>query len=122
MLGQRKLVEEMGVCGVLLPLFTADDLFDVELKEKDRQTDTGRARGSIKGLKLCPFLRGQVHPGSTRPVSFYLSFSENQQEGSCCRSSFSGSCCLLPDALRTKVVTSPSRREGPITALHQNHI
>lgn len=35
--------EEMGVRGVLLPLFTADGLFDVELKEKDRQTQVERA-------------------------------------------------------------------------------
>lgn len=27
--GQRKLVQEMGVRGVLAPLFTADGLFDV---------------------------------------------------------------------------------------------
>lgn len=31
--GQRKLVDEMGVHGVLAGPFTADDLFDVELKE-----------------------------------------------------------------------------------------
>ncbi len=31
--GQRKLVDEMGAHGVLAGLFTADGLFDVELKE-----------------------------------------------------------------------------------------
>lgn len=31
--GQRKLVNEMGAHGVLAGLFTADGLFDVELKE-----------------------------------------------------------------------------------------
>lgn len=38
--------------------------------ERERQTETGRASSSIKGLKLLRFLRGQVHPGSTRSVSF----------------------------------------------------
>lgn len=47
--GQRELEEEMGV---LAGLSTADGLFDVELKGKDRQTDSGGASGSIKGLKL----------------------------------------------------------------------
>lgn len=31
--GQRKLVDEIGVHGVLAGPFTTDDLFDVELKE-----------------------------------------------------------------------------------------
>ena len=31
--GQRKLVDEMGARGVLAGLFTADGLFDLELKE-----------------------------------------------------------------------------------------
>lgn len=35
--GQRKLVDEMGVHGVLAGLFTADGLFEVELKELDGQ-------------------------------------------------------------------------------------
>lgn len=47
--GQRELEEEMGV---LAGLSTADGLFDVELKGKDRQTDTGGASSSITGLKL----------------------------------------------------------------------
>lgn len=47
--GQRELEEEMGV---LAGLSTADGLFDVELKGKDRQTDTGGASSSIRGLKL----------------------------------------------------------------------
>lgn len=47
--GQRELEEEMGV---LAGLSTADGLFDVELKGKDRPTDTGGVSSSIKGLKL----------------------------------------------------------------------
>lgn len=41
MLGRKKLVDEMGVHGVLAGLFTADGLFDVELKELDIQTQRG---------------------------------------------------------------------------------
>lgn len=47
--GQRELEEEMGV---LAGLSTADGLFDVQLKGKDRQTDPGGASSSITGLKL----------------------------------------------------------------------
>lgn len=40
------------------------------VSQTDRQTDTGSACSSIKGLKLFQFLRGQIHPSSAQPVSF----------------------------------------------------
>lgn len=91
--GPRELVEEMGVKA---GLSTADGLFDVELKGKERQAQVERAVQS----KAYSYFRGQIHPSWTWSVSSYLTApisslpseaaSSNQQRGweSCC-------CCCL---------------------------